>query len=122
MGDKSMPKKYYKAEQLINILRQIEILRSQGQTAQVVARGVGISEQTYYRCRKEYGGMCTDQAQRLKDLEQENSRLKRIVADLGLEKGWPACGAGSLLSRSSRTDVLYRTYGDKVSFVSYMWL
>ena len=51
----------------------------------MAARGVGISEQTYYRWRKEYGGMRTDQAQRLKDLEQENSRLKRIVADLSLD-------------------------------------
>lgn len=80
-----MPKKYYKAEEIINILRQIEILISQGQTAQMASRGVGISEQTYYRWRKEYGGMRTDQAQRLKELEQENSRLKRIVADLSLD-------------------------------------
>jgi len=80
-----MPKKIYKAEEIINLLRQIEILISQGQTAQAAARGVGISEQTYYRWRKEYGGMRTDQAQRLKELEQENSRLKRIVADLSLD-------------------------------------
>jgi len=59
-----MPKKYYKAEEIINILRQVEILTSQGQTAQMAARGVGISEQNYYRWRKEYGGMRTDQAQR----------------------------------------------------------
>ena len=85
MGDGIMSKKYYKAEEIINILRQIEILVSQGQTAMVASRGVGISEQTYYRWRKEYGGMRTDQAQRLKDLEQENSRLKRIVADLSLD-------------------------------------
>ena len=51
----------------------------------MAVRGVGISEQTYYRWRKEYGGMRTDQAQRLKELEQENSRLKRIVADLSLD-------------------------------------
>lgn len=67
-----MPKKYYKAEGIINILRQIEILVSQGQTAQMATRGVGISEQTYYRWRKEYGGMRTDQAQRLKELERGN--------------------------------------------------
>jgi transposase-like protein len=85
MGDRIMPKKIYKAEEIINLLRQIEILVSQGQTAQTAARGVGISEQTYYRWRKEYGGMRTDQAQRLKELEQENSRLKRIVADLSLD-------------------------------------
>ena len=80
-----MPKKKYKAEEIINILRQVEILVSQGQTAQIAVRGMGISEQTYYRWRKEYGGMRTDQAQRLKELEQENSRLKRIVADLSLD-------------------------------------
>jgi len=80
-----MPKKIYKAEEIINLLRQIEILVSRGQTAQTAARGVGISKQTYYRWRKEYGGMQTDQAQRLKELEQENSRLKRIVADLSLD-------------------------------------
>ena len=80
-----MPKKKYKAEEIINILRQVEILVSQGQTAQIAVRGIGISEQTYYRWRKEYGGMRTDQAQRLKELEQENSRLKRIVADLSLD-------------------------------------
>jgi putative transposase len=85
MGDRIMPKKYYKAEEIINILRQMEILISQGQTAQIAARSVGISEQTYYRWRKEYGGMRTDQAQRLKELEQENTRLKRLVADLSLD-------------------------------------
>jgi transposase-like protein len=63
----------------------VEILVSQGQTAQIAVRGMGISEQTYYRWRKEYGGMRRDQAQRLKELERENSRLKRIVADLSLD-------------------------------------
>jgi putative transposase len=63
----------------------VEILVSQGQTAQIAARNMGISEQTYYRWRKEYGGMRTDQAQRLKELEQENARLKRLVADLSLD-------------------------------------
>lgn len=80
-----MSKRIYRSEEIINILRQIEILISQGQTAQLACRGVGISEQTYYRWRKEYGGMRTDQAQRLKELEQENNRLKRIVADLSLD-------------------------------------
>jgi len=80
-----MPKKYFKVEEIINILRRVEILVSQGQTTQKAVREVGISEQTYYRWRKEYGGMRTDQAQRLKELEQENGRLKRIVADLSLD-------------------------------------
>jgi len=85
MGDGIMPKKYFKVEEIINILRRVEILVSQGQTTQKAVREVGISEQTYYRWRKEYGGMRTDQAQRLKELEQENGRLKRIVADLSLD-------------------------------------
>jgi putative transposase len=85
MGGRAMPKKYYKAGEIINILRQVEILIGQGQTAQEAVRSVGISEQTYYRWRKEYGGMRTDQAQRLKELEQENTRLKRLVADLSLD-------------------------------------
>ena len=80
-----MPKRNYRAEEIINILRQIEILISQGQSTQLAAREIGISEQTYYRWRKEYGGMRTDQAQRLKELEQENARLKRLVADLSLD-------------------------------------
>lgn len=80
-----MSKRIYRSGEIINILRQIEILISQGQTAQLACRAVGISDQTYYRWRKEYGGMRTDQAQRLKELEQENSRLKRIVADLSLD-------------------------------------
>jgi hypothetical protein len=64
-----MPKKTYKAEEIINILRQVEILKSQGQTAQIAPRGIGISKPTYYHWRKEVGGMRTDQAQRLKELE-----------------------------------------------------
>lgn len=80
-----MPKRVYRSEEIINILRQMEILISQGQTAQFASPGVGISKQTYYRWRKEYGGMRTDQAQRLKELEQKNSRLKKIVADLSLD-------------------------------------
>lgn len=61
------------------------MLVSQGQTAQMAVRGLGISEQTSYRWRKEYGGLRTDQVQRLNELEQENSRLKKIVADLSLD-------------------------------------
>ena len=80
-----MPKKYYKPEDIINILRQVEVMVSQGQTAQTAVRSVGISEQTYYRWRKEYGGLRTDQAQRLKELEQENAKLKRLLADLSLD-------------------------------------
>lgn len=80
-----MPRQRYTTEQIIGKLREAEVLLSQGQTIGQVSRGLGISDHTYYRWRKEYGGLRTDQAQRLKSLEQENSRLKRIVADLSLD-------------------------------------
>jgi putative transposase len=80
-----MPRKYYKPEVIINILRQMEVLISQGQSVEAATRSVGISDVTYYRWKKEYGGMRTDQAQRLKELEQENAKLKRLVADLSLD-------------------------------------
>ena len=67
-----MPKKYYKAEEIINILRQVEVLVSQGQTAQMAVRNIGISEQTYYRWRKEYGGMRTDQYANMLQVLSEN--------------------------------------------------
>lgn len=80
-----MPRKIYKVEEIINILRQMEVLISQGQAVEVATRSLGISDVTYYRWKKEYGGMGTDQAHRLKELEQENARLKRLVADLSLD-------------------------------------
>jgi transposase-like protein len=67
------------------MLREAEVLQSQGMTIGEVSRKLGISEQTYYRWRKDFGGMRLDQARRLKDLEKENSRLKRLVADLSLD-------------------------------------
>jgi len=80
-----MPKKGYSPEQIINKLREAEILLSQGNTIGVVCKKIGVSDFTYYRWRKEYGGMRVDQARRLKDLEQENSRLKKVVADFALD-------------------------------------
>jgi transposase-like protein len=80
-----MPKKNYTPEQIINKLRQAEIMLSQGATLAVIWKKIGVSDCTYYRWRKEYGGMRVDQAHRLKQLEQENSRLKRLVADLSLD-------------------------------------
>ena len=68
------------------LLRQIEVLISQGKSAPIACRDAGISQQSYYRWRKEYGGLELDQARRLKDLEKENARLKRLVADLSLDK------------------------------------
>jgi putative transposase len=81
-----MPKKRFSAEQIVTVLRQIEVLMSQGMAAPVACREAGISQQSYYRWRKEYGGLELDQARRMKDLERENVRLKRLVADLSLEK------------------------------------
>jgi transposase-like protein len=68
------------------LLRQIEVLMSQGKSAPVACREAGISQQSFYRWRKEYGGLEIDQAKRFKELERENARLKRLVADLSLEK------------------------------------
>ena len=80
-----MPKKTYTPEQIINKLREAEVLLSQGATLAVIWKKIGVSDCTYYRWRKEYGGMRIEQAKRLKELEQENSRLKRVAADLALD-------------------------------------
>ena len=73
-------------EQIINHLREAEVLLSQGRTVGEVCRQIGVSEQSYYRWRKEYGGLKVNQARRLKALEQENARLRRAVSDLTLDK------------------------------------
>ena len=80
-----MVRKSYTPEQILNKLREAEILLNQGTTLPVVWKKIGVSDCTYYRWRKEYGGMRIEQAKRLKELEQENSRLKRVVADLALD-------------------------------------
>ena len=80
-----MGRKRYRAEQIIGMLREAEVLQSQGMTIGEISRKLGITEQTYYRWRKEYGGMRIDQAKRFKELEKENARLKKLVADLVLD-------------------------------------
>ena len=80
-----MVKRGYTPEQIINKLREAEVLLSQGATAGEASRKTGVTEQTYYRWRKEYGGMRLEQAKRLKELEKENSRLKKLVADISLD-------------------------------------
>ena len=80
-----MARKRFTPEQIITMLREAEVLLSQSNPISEVCRKLGISEQTYYRWRKEYGGMRVDQARRLKELEQENTRLKKLVADLSLD-------------------------------------
>ena len=81
-----MSTKRYKPEQIVNLLRQIEVEIANGKTTPQACRDAAITAQTYYRWRKEFGGLKLDQAKRLKELEKENSRLKRLVAELSLEK------------------------------------
>ena len=80
-----MPRKRYTPEQIISKLREAEVLLSQGQTVTQASKQLSVSEQTYYRWRKEYGGMRTSQVRRLKHLERENARLKKLVANLALD-------------------------------------
>jgi transposase-like protein len=81
-----MPRRRYTVEQIIHHLREAEVLLAQGRTVGEVCRQIGVSEQSYYRWRKEYGGLKVDQARRYKELEQENARLRKAVADLTLDK------------------------------------
>mgnify|MGYP001802997931 CR=1 FL=1 len=80
-----MGKKHYTPEQIITKLREVEVLLSQGKTQEQAVRASGVTGNTFYRWRKEYGGMGWDQAKRLKDLETENMRLKKAVADLTID-------------------------------------
>jgi putative transposase len=80
-----MSKKRYGSEQIIAKLREVEILLSKGVTIGEASKKIGVTEQTYYRWRKLYGGMKVEQAKRLKELEKENTRLKKLVADLSLD-------------------------------------
>ena len=81
-----MPRKRHSAEEIVAKLRQADVLLAQGQTGADVARVLGVTETTYYRWRSEYGGLKGDQVKRLKELEQENTRLRRAVAELTLDK------------------------------------
>ena len=81
-----MPKKRYRPEDIIAKLREATILISQGKTVAETIKHLGVSDVTYYRWRKEYGGMTTTQVKRLKELEKENQRLRRAVSDLTLDK------------------------------------
>jgi transposase-like protein len=95
-----MPRKRHSAEEIVAKLRQADVLLAQGQTGADVARVLGVTETTYYRWRSEYGGLKGDQVKRLKELEQENTRLRKAVAELTLDKlilkeaakgNWYAC-------------------------------
>jgi transposase-like protein len=81
-----MRRKHHKPEEIVVKLRQVDVLVSQGQNIADAVRQIGVSEVTYYRWRQEYGGLKTEQVKRLKELEQENTRLRRAVSDLTLDK------------------------------------
>lgn len=81
-----MPSKKRKPEEIIGKLREVEIVLAQGASTAEACRRISVSEQTYYRWRKEYGGLKSDQARRMKDLEKENQRLRRAISDLTLDK------------------------------------
>ncbi len=76
----------YQPEQVVNLLRQIEVAVANGKSTPLACKEAGVTEQSYYRWRKEYGGLQVDRAKRLKELDQENSKLKRLVSELSLEK------------------------------------
>jgi len=81
-----MSRKRHKPEEIVTKLRQVDVLTSQGQTVADAVRAIGVTEVTYYRWRQEYGGLKTDQIRRMKELELENQRLRKAVADLTLDK------------------------------------
>ena len=81
-----MARKRHKPEEIVAKLRQVEVLTSQGQSVADAIRSIGVTEVTYYRWRQEFGGLKSDQVKRLKDLETENTRLRRAVSDLTLDK------------------------------------
>ena len=81
-----MARKRHSAEQIVNKLREAEVHLSRGLTVKQTCRQIGVTDQTYYKCRREYGGLKTDQAKRVKELERENAQLKKLVAELSLGK------------------------------------
>ena len=81
-----MARKRYSAEEIIALLREVEVRLARGETTGQVVRAIGVTEQTFYRWRKEYGGLKVDQAKRFKELEKENQRLRKAVSDLTLDK------------------------------------
>ena len=91
-----MARRSYRPEQIIKKLREAEVILCQGSTIGEVARKIGVTKQTYYRWRREYGAMRIEQLKRLKELEKENARLKRVVADLSLDN--------DILKEASRTN------------------
>ncbi|SIT15248.1 Transposase [Paracoccus saliphilus] len=101
-----MPQKKHKPEEIVAKLRQVDVLVSQGGSVAESVRSIGVTQFTYYRWRKEFGGLKTDQVKRLKELEKENERLRRVVSDLTLEKlilrdeVWNATGSNDMPNAS----------------------
>ena len=91
---RSMPRKRYTPEEIVAKLRQVDVLVFQGQNIADAIRQIGVSEVTYYRWRQEYGGLKTEQLKRLKELETENTRLRRAISDLTLDKLIPLGSRG----------------------------
>ena len=81
-----IPRKHHKPEEIVAKLRQVDVLTSQGKSVADAIRAIGVTEVTYYRWRQEYGGLRSNQVKRMKDLEAENTRLRRAVSDLTLDK------------------------------------
>ena len=104
-----MPRKGYTPEQIIGKLREVDVLVQQGHAVREAVRRIGVSDHTYYVWRREYGGMGVEQAKRLRELERENVRLKRLVADLSLDKDILQGGtSGKLLSPPGRRKLVER--------------
>jgi len=104
-----MVRRSYRPEQIINRLREAEVLLSQGSTVDEATRKIGVTEQTYYRWRREYGGMRIEQVKRLKELETENARLKKLVADLSLDNAMlKEADEVKLLSPSKRRKLVFQ--------------
>ncbi len=107
-----MPQKKHKPEEIVAKLRQVDVLVSQGQSVAEAVRSIGVTQFTYYRWRKEFGGLKTDQVKRLKELEKENERLRKAVSDLTLEKlilREAASGTGAGITTPSARTHLWAT-------------
>src|ERR1700754_3893319 len=107
---RSMARKNHTAEEIVAKLRQVDVLMAQGRLVADAVRAIGVTEVTYYRWRKEYGGLKGDQVKRLKELETENARLRRVVSDLTLDKMIQAEAAkGNFYSNGPKSGSTFRT-------------
>ncbi len=115
-----MPRKRHKPEEIVAKLRQVDVLTSQGRSVADAIRSIGVTEVTYYRWRQEFGGLKSDQVKRLKDLETENSRLRRAVSDLTLDKlilQEAARGTEGQRSKTTKPRASPRLYGARPAWL-----